>query len=67
MSILGFIVAYTREGASANLVTNLSWSIVNITLFIPFIKAALPEKVKLEEQSTEIQIQSNTAEATVND
>jgi cellulose synthase (UDP-forming) len=44
ISIIGFIIGYNREGLSANLITNISWSIVNITLFLPFIRAALPEK-----------------------
>ncbi len=64
LSIVGFIVGYIREGASANLITNLSWAIVNISLFLPFIKAALPEKEFEEVRSIQLQ---QTPEALINE
>lgn len=42
--ILGVLVAFAREGLSASLINNLAWSLFNIAIFMPFIRAALPHK-----------------------
>ncbi len=43
IALIGVVVAFTREGLNAALIANLSWTIVNIAAFIPFILAALPK------------------------
>ncbi len=39
----GIYVALQREGLSASLLANVSWSFLNIIVFIPFILAAAPK------------------------
>jgi cellulose synthase (UDP-forming) len=41
--IVGAGVALAREGLTASLLTNLAWAIFYIAIFLPFIKASLPE------------------------
>jgi cellulose synthase (UDP-forming) len=41
LTLVGFIVALMREEVSASLVNNLAWAILNIAVFVPFIKASL--------------------------
>jgi len=43
LAVIGTLVALSREGFSASLLANLSWVIVNIVAFIPFIAASAPE------------------------
>lgn len=43
VSIIGLIVGLLREGFSASLLANLSWVIVNIVIFTPFIAGSLPQ------------------------
>lgn len=43
LTFIGLYLAIYREGFSASVVSNLSWSIFNIVLFLPFISAATPE------------------------
>lgn len=40
--VVGVAVAFVRESFSASFVANVAWAIINIAVFIPFIKAALP-------------------------
>ncbi len=42
---IGIIVALTREGFSASLINNTAWALLNIVVFLPFIRAALPTRV----------------------
>jgi len=42
IGLIGIGVAFMREGFSAALVANASWTAVNIAAFIPFILSALP-------------------------
>jgi cellulose synthase (UDP-forming) len=41
--IIGALIAFARSGINASFVTNLTWAAVNITLFLPFIYAAMPK------------------------
>ena len=43
VAILGLIIALFREGVSASLLANLAWVVVNVAIFVPFIRASLPE------------------------
>jgi cellulose synthase (UDP-forming) len=43
LSIIGLGIGLVREGFSASLMANASWIIVNVSLFIPFILASLPQ------------------------
>lgn len=42
LAVIGVFVAYWREGVSASLITNASWALMYIAVFMPFILAALP-------------------------
>lgn len=44
-AVIGLTVGLFREGFSASLIANLSWVVVNIAVFIPFVKESLPEKI----------------------
>jgi hypothetical protein len=44
LALGGFAVALFREGASASLLNNGAWALLNILVFLPLIKAALPAK-----------------------
>ena len=44
LTLVGVVFAVVREGITASLMSNLSWAVFNISIFIPFIAAALPEK-----------------------
>lgn len=44
LAYFGVIVAFMREGFTASLVNNLAWALINIAIFAPFIRAALPER-----------------------
>lgn len=57
LTIIGIFVGFFREGASASLVANLAWAVVNVVVFIPFIAAAAPqrqEKVREERFATRL-------------
>jgi cellulose synthase (UDP-forming) len=40
----GIVVAYIREGFSASFFNNIAWGVLNIVIFAPFIRAALPDR-----------------------
>ncbi|MGI9028322.1 MAG: glycosyltransferase [Candidatus Saccharimonadales bacterium] len=40
----GATVGFLREGASASLMANIAWALLNIAVFIPFIRAAMPTR-----------------------
>lgn len=42
--LVGIWVALMREGISASFVNNVAWALFNISIFIPCIVAALPQK-----------------------
>ncbi|RYF28119.1 MAG: glycosyltransferase [Chloroflexi bacterium] len=42
LGLIGIAFAFSREGMSAALVANASWTMVNIVAFLPFIISALP-------------------------
>jgi len=44
ITFLGIGVAMARDGLTASLMSNISWSMFNIAVFIPFIAAALPSR-----------------------
>jgi cellulose synthase (UDP-forming) len=46
LAITGLAVGLVREGLSASLLANLSWVLVNLAIFMPFVFAALPEGFK---------------------
>lgn len=43
VAAVGLAVGIIREGISASLIANFSWVAVNVVIFLPFIKASLPE------------------------
>lgn len=43
-TIIGIVWAGMRDGISASLITNASWGILYVLMFIPFIRAAIPER-----------------------
>lgn len=43
IAFIGLGIGLGREGFSASLFANLSWVVINCVIFIPFIRAALPE------------------------
>lgn len=40
--VIGIIVAINREGLSASVANNTAWALLNISIFLPFIAAAIP-------------------------
>ncbi len=42
--IAGIPIAYLRGGFSASLINNCAWAFLNIVIFLPFIRAALPQQ-----------------------
>ena len=44
VAAFGIVVALSREEFSASLVNNLAWALLNTAVFLPFIKASLPQK-----------------------
>ncbi|MES2213907.1 MAG: glycosyltransferase [Patescibacteria group bacterium] len=43
LALVGILIALLREGFSPSVMNNLAWVIVNISIFIPFMRAAMPE------------------------
>jgi len=43
LGIIGLVVGLLREGFSASFLANFTWVIVNVAIFVPFIRAALPD------------------------
>lgn len=46
VALVGVSFAIFREGITASVTTNTAWVILNSIVFFPFIKAALPERVR---------------------
>ena len=46
LTVIGLFVGLQREGISASLLANVSWALVNVAVFIPFIIAAAPKKAE---------------------
>jgi cellulose synthase (UDP-forming) len=44
LTVLGVGVALVREGVSAALINNAAWAILNVSIFVPFIRASLPQR-----------------------
>lgn len=44
IAIAGIPFALVREGFSASLVNNGAWALMNAAVFLPFVRAALPER-----------------------
>lgn len=44
LTICGLIFALYREGLSASYIANMAWALLNVSIFIPSIYAALPHK-----------------------
>lgn len=42
-ALVGIVVAFAREGLSASLINNTAWALFTIAVFIPFIRASLPQ------------------------
>jgi cellulose synthase (UDP-forming) len=53
--VVGVGVSLMREGFSASLINNGAWALLNIVIFLPFIRAALPERARTP-ASTEVQL-----------
>ncbi len=44
LAAVGTLVAVWREGLSSSLINNLAWIVLDISIFVPFIRAALPQR-----------------------
>lgn len=44
LAAFGIIAAFAREGLSASLINNAAWALFMTVVFIPFIRASLPQK-----------------------
>jgi cellulose synthase (UDP-forming) len=44
VAAVGIPVALLREGFSASLINNTAWALLNAVVFMPFIRAALPQR-----------------------
>jgi len=44
VALVGIIWAVSRDGITASVTTNTAWTLLNIAIFIPFIKAASPQR-----------------------
>jgi cellulose synthase (UDP-forming) len=44
IAAIGMGVAFAREGVSASLINNVAWAGLNIAVFVPFIRSALPQR-----------------------
>jgi len=42
LATIGIVIAISRQGLDAEVLTNSAWAAFNISIFIPFINAALP-------------------------
>ena len=51
VAIIGIPVALVREGLSASLLNNGAWVLLTSIIFLPFIRAALPQKQKPVEKT----------------
>lgn len=49
---VGIAVALAREGLSAAFVNNFAWAMLNVAIFVPFIKSAFPSTPAVSENST---------------
>lgn len=50
LAAFGVVVAFAREGLSASLINNTAWALFMTAVFIPFIRASLPQKRRTESQ-----------------
>jgi cellulose synthase (UDP-forming) len=48
--IAGIPLSFTRDGLSASLINNFAWALLNIVIFLPFIRAALAPEGSVEEE-----------------
>jgi cellulose synthase (UDP-forming) len=48
LALFGVVVALAREGVSASLVNNMAWALFMIVVFIPFIRASLPQRSRAD-------------------
>lgn len=55
LALIGTVVGLLREGVSASLLANLAWALVNVIVFIPFIKAASPPLRRNKQESLQTQ------------
>jgi len=44
VALVGIVVAFDREGITASLLNNGMWALLNMSIFAPFIKTALPAR-----------------------
>ncbi len=51
LAIAGTAVGVLREGLSASLLANVSWALVNVVVFLPFIYAAAPKRTHIRTTS----------------
>ncbi|HUO56436.1 MAG TPA: hypothetical protein VMU27_03315, partial [Candidatus Paceibacterota bacterium] len=67
--VAGIPIAFAREGMSASLVNNAAWTLLNITFFLPFIRASLPvashSLARAELVKNEPEIQDDSASESV--
>lgn len=52
--VIGIPVALLREGLSPSVVTNLAWAFLNIAIFLEFIRAALPNRIRALKTKTQL-------------
>ena len=58
VALVGIPIALMREGLSASFINNVAWVALNSVIFLPFIRAALPDKHK--------EVQGHALSATTN-
>jgi cellulose synthase (UDP-forming) len=46
LAIIGLLVALIRDGLTASVVANVAWAALNVSIFIPFIMAAIGKEVR---------------------
>jgi cellulose synthase (UDP-forming) len=65
LAVVGFPLSLWREGFSASLINNSAWALLNMVIFLPFIKAALPQSKASEK--TQLQSKKITPKRSIYD
>lgn len=65
LALLGIELAILRQGLTAAVLTNISWALFNISVFLPFIQAAVSPQPQKETQKAAVGEISPAAEASL--
>lgn len=44
VALVGTVISINRSGVNASFLANISWVVVNVAVFVPFIRGALPKR-----------------------